>query len=126
MVSYNPDHEASTPSLAPDKELLLRRGRNIKALRKAMKLTQDELGYRAGYESGSSMISQIEHGHTDISPEKCRRIAEVFGVDPWVLDGNFTKEQLIIIKAVFEKLLYQGKKFKYYNTILDLLGIDTK
>ena len=86
-------------------------------------MTQERAADALGYESGSSMISQIENGKTDMGPDKLREAAKLFGVQPWVLDGNFNREQIRILKAVFKHMLLEPEKFPNYNAVKQLLGI---
>lgn len=106
------------------KDLLILRGQNLRTLRKHCGMTQDDVAFALGYESGSSMISQIERGKTDMGPQKLRKAAELFGVEPWVIDNKFTEKQIMIIRSVFKNLLIKPKEFPHYETVVHLLGVD--
>lgn len=52
---------------------------NIRRLRKARKMSQEELAKRAGYTDRSS-IAKIENGGVDLSQSKIQIFADIFGV----------------------------------------------
>lgn len=54
---------------------------NIRKLRKARKMSQDELAKRAGYTDRSS-IAKIEKGLVDLNQSKIQIFADIFGVTP--------------------------------------------
>ena len=67
---------------------------NIRRLRKARKMSQEELARRAGYTDRSS-IAKIENGGVDLSQSKIQIFADIFGVTPSELmddigDKSFT------------------------------------
>lgn len=57
-------------------------GQNIVALRKAERLSQEQLALRAGM--SVSFLRHIEHGRANPSLESLERLAEVLDVDVWV------------------------------------------
>lgn len=59
---------------------------NIKACRKAAKLTQEELARRTGYTDRSS-IARIEKGEIDLPQSKIKQFAEALGTTPSALMG---------------------------------------
>lgn len=59
---------------------------NIKTLRKAAKLTQEELASRTGYTDRSS-IARIERGEIDLPQSKIKQFAAALGVTPGHLMG---------------------------------------
>lgn len=59
---------------------------NIKALRLALKMTQDELAKKVGYK-GKSMIAKIENGEVDLSQTKIMAFAEALGTSASELMG---------------------------------------
>ena len=54
---------------------------NIKTLRKAAKMTQEELARRTGYTDRSS-IARIEKGEIDLPQSKVKQFAEALGTTP--------------------------------------------
>lgn len=54
---------------------------NIRRLRKARKMSQDDLAKRAGYTDRSS-IAKIEKGLVDLNQSKIQIFADIFGVTP--------------------------------------------
>lgn len=64
---------------------------NIKAYRKAAKMTQEELAKRTGYTDRSS-IARIEKGEIDLPQSKIRQFAEALGTTPSVLMGWVSEE----------------------------------
>jgi transcriptional regulator with XRE-family HTH domain len=69
-------------------EHLISIGLRIRALRQAKRLTQEELAYRAGYTSRSS-INKIEKGIVDLQRSKIIELANALGVSPsYILFGN--------------------------------------
>lgn len=60
--------------------------KNIRACRKAAKLTQEELAYKTGYTDRSS-IARIEKGEIDLPQSKILQFAEALGVTPGHLMG---------------------------------------
>lgn len=61
--------------------------KNIKMLRKARKMSQEDLADRAGY-TDRSTIARIEKGEIDLSQSKIMTFAEIFGVTPMELMGE--------------------------------------
>lgn len=59
---------------------------NIRACRKAAKMTQEELARRTGYTDRSS-IARIEKGEIDLSQSKIVQFAEALGTTPSHLMG---------------------------------------
>ena len=59
---------------------------NIKACRKAAKMTQEELARKTGYTDRSS-IARIEKGEIDLPQSKIRQFAEALGTTPSCLMG---------------------------------------
>lgn len=59
---------------------------NIKAYRKAAKMTQEELARRTGYTDRSS-IARVEKGEIDLSQSKILQFAEALGTTPSDLMG---------------------------------------
>lgn len=59
---------------------------NIRACRKAAKMTQEELARRTGYTDRSS-IARIEKGEIDLSQSKIMQFAEALGTTPSRLMG---------------------------------------
>lgn len=61
-------------------------GQRIKELRKAAKMSQDELAKRTGYTDRSS-IAKIESGKTELSESKIKLFAEALNTMPAVIMG---------------------------------------
>ena len=61
-------------------------GDNIRKAREKLGWTQEELAYRMGYKSKST-INKIEMGINDIPQSKIVKYAEVLGVSPGALMG---------------------------------------
>ena len=59
---------------------------NIKTMRKAAKITQEELARRTGYTDRSS-IARIEKGEVDLPQSKIKQFAEALGTTPGHLMG---------------------------------------
>lgn len=77
-------------------ELKVMIGKRIKLFRKAMKLSQEKFADKMGYDSGSSMISQIENGGATMSMEQAVKAARILNVHPAVLltDKNYSDDDL--------------------------------
>jgi len=73
----------------------------VKALRVALKLTQDELGERAGYpENGRVYVSKIERGDNKVSTIKAReQLAKGFGLTPDDLSA-FLEDRMSVEEAL--------------------------
>ena len=65
---------------------MLQLHKNIKELRKAAKMTQEELARRTGYTDRSS-IARIEKGEIDLPQSKIAAFAEALGTTPGHLMG---------------------------------------
>jgi len=65
-------------NLVMDKVLLNKLAKRIKELRKAQKLTQDELSFRAGI--GRSTLGNIETAQNDVTFSKIGRISKAFNM----------------------------------------------
>lgn len=65
---------------------MLKLYKNIKACRKAAKMTQEELARRTGYTDRSS-IARIEKGEIDLPQSKIKQFAEALGTTPSCLMG---------------------------------------
>lgn len=70
-------------------------GENIKRLRLAKNMSQEELAKALGYENRSS-INKIELGKNDMPRNKIVRAAQVLGVSPLDLFDGSEKPDLII------------------------------
>lgn len=81
----------------------------IREIRKKLGMTQAELAKRLGTSQGA--IQMIETGQRGLDIEWMKRIADVFGVEPWMLlpkemQPNLTKEEiemLNLFRVVKEK-----------------------
>ena len=97
-------------------------GKNLKRLRLARGLSQDELSKRLGYTNRSS-INKIELGKNDMPRSKIVQAANILGVSPLELFKESAAEPDTAFKdngitAIFEKLSPNGqeelKKFAEY------------
>ncbi len=73
-------------------------GENIKRLRLARNMSQEELAKALGYENRSS-INKIELGKNDMPRNKIVRAAQVLGVSPLDLFGGSEAEPDIMVKS---------------------------
>ena len=72
-------------------EQLLSFGENIRRLRMALNMSQDELAELCGYTDRSS-IAKIESGKADIPQKKIKLFADALKVSPSVLLNNTTQD----------------------------------
>ena len=88
-----------------DKEAV---GLRIKALRKALFMTQDDLAEKAGY-SGRSSIAKIETGKTDIPGEKLKVLADILQTNVFFLQtGQDLSDYAFDPEAYAESQLMRG------------------
>lgn len=71
------------PYAEEEKAILLKIGRNIRAKRKALSLSQEELAFRA--ELDRTYVGSVERGERNIAVLNLVRIAGVLGVEPGYL-----------------------------------------
>lgn len=95
-------------------------GQNLKRLRIANGMSQDELSRRLGYTNRSS-INKIELGKNDMPRNKVALAAQVLGVSPLDL---FAEAPLVDfeIKPIMMEKLTEANKLKmlaYYQGLLD-------
>lgn len=83
----------------------------IRELRKLRGLSQEELAEKAGYKSGSAMISQIEKGRKNVSNDKLFAIAKALDVTPNTLHGleDLNSENALILSKL-NQLNEEGRK----------------
>jgi transcriptional regulator with XRE-family HTH domain len=74
-------------------------GKRIKLFRKLTGLNQEEFAAKMGYDSGSSMISQIETGGATMSIEQVMKAAAILNVHPVALlsEKDFSDEDIITL-----------------------------
>lgn len=83
----------------------------IKARRKALGMTQEELAEKIGY-SGKSVISKIEHGEVDLNTSKIIAIAEALKISTFDLmndtaEGTYLEYPVIgSVKAGYNGLIF--------------------
>lgn len=83
----------------------------IKARRKALGMTQEELAEKIGY-SGKSVISKIEHGEVDLNTSKIIAIAEALKISTFDLmndtaEGTYIEYPVIgSVKAGYNGLIF--------------------
>lgn len=84
----------------------------IKARRKALGMTQEELAEKIGY-SGKSVISKIEHGEVDLNSSKIMAIAEALRISTFDLmndtgEGSYIEYPVIgSVKAGYNGLIFE-------------------
>lgn len=81
-------------------------GEAIKSRRKALKLTQSELGEQIGLDA--SAISKIERGNTqNLKPQHLEKLCRLFGCTPADLYGieSFTYSSSTLLSAEQQELL---------------------
>lgn len=74
-------------------------GHRIKFFRELRGMKQEEFAEKMEYESGSSMISQIETGGTAMSIEKCVKAAQILNVNAAVLltENDYSDDDLVVL-----------------------------
>lgn len=83
----------------------------IRELRKLRGLSQEELAEKAGYKSGSAMISQIEKGRKNVSNDKLFAIAKALDVTPNTLHGlEDPNSENALILSKLNQLNEEGRK----------------
>lgn len=89
-----------------DESIKVSPGRKLWLFRKRANVTQEQLAEAIGYESGSSMISQIEKGETEMSMDKALKAARYLKVHPSVLlaGEDLTDEDLITLNDFLDYL----------------------
>lgn len=86
LVRYDPFMTYSHPEAL---------GREVRELRKALKLTQDELGKRAGYRTGAGVsVSRLENGQLRPGAERLQGIAEALGLTPEELEARASHQSV--------------------------------
>lgn len=94
---------------------------NIKARRKAAKMTQEELARLTGYTDRSS-IARIEKGEIDLPQSKIKQFAEALGTTPSHLMGwevNPTDAG-----AIAAKVLKDPETFQFMKDFMELDEVD--
>lgn len=88
------------------KQYLTEFGERVRFYREKAKLTQRELGKRAGYVDGTnpaSTIWKIEHGQIDIPQTKIADISKALGVEPYQLILSPQVSRLVTYAQMIEK-----------------------
>ena len=98
---------------------------NIKACRKAAKMTQEELARRTGYTDRSS-IARIEKGEIDLSQSKIVQFAEALDTTPSRLMGWDEKpaEELQGMGALAAELIMDQEAMEMARDIMGLNEAD--
>lgn len=98
---------------------------NIRASRKAAKMTQEELARRTGYTDRSS-IARIEKGEIDLSQSKIVQFAEALGTTPSRLMGWDEKpaEELQDMGALAAQLLLDQDALEMAREYMQLSEAD--
>lgn len=99
--------------------------KNIKAQRKAAKMTQEELARRTGYTDRSS-IARIEKGEIDLPQSKIMQFAEALGTTPGQLMGWDEKpaEELQSMGALAAQLLLDQDALEMAQKYMQLSELD--
>lgn len=97
-------------------------GENLRRIRQAKGMSQEELAKALGYTNRSS-INKIEIGRSNIPTDKIARMAEVLEVSPLELfeGGEPPIEEETIIPFDFNKLSEDNQKrlLAYYQALID-------
>lgn len=98
---------------------------NIKACRKAAKMTQEELARRTGYTDRSS-IARIEKGEIDLPQSKILQFAEALGTTPSHLMGWDEKpaEELQDMGALAAEVIMDKDAMKMVKEYMALSELD--
>ncbi len=99
--------------------------KNIKTLRKAAKITQEELARRTGYTDRSS-IARIEKGEIDLPQSKIKQFAEALGTTPGQLMGWDEKpaEELQSMGALAAEVLMDPDAMEMVQAYMQLSEAD--
>lgn len=94
---------------------------NIKARRKAAKMTQEELARLTGYTDRSS-IARIEKGEIDLPQSKIKQFAEALGTTPshlmgWEIDPADAG-------AIAARALKDPETFQFMKDFMDMDDVD--
>ncbi|MDY5221980.1 MAG: XRE family transcriptional regulator [Lachnospiraceae bacterium] len=95
---------------------------NIRALRKARKMSQEELASRTGYTDRSS-IARIEAGDIDLSQSKIQLFADVFGVTPTQLMGDLPGQAVRSVSVPIYAPICCGNGGFVDDNILDYIAL---
>jgi len=81
-------------------------GKKLRLFRLKAGITQDQLASGIGYESGSSMISQIERGLAQMSMEQALKAARFLKVHPSVLlaGEELSDDDLVLLNDFLDYL----------------------
>lgn len=75
-------------------------GQVVRELRTAKKLTQDELGTKAGYRTGAGVsISRLENGQLRPGAERLQGVAEALGLTPEELEARASRRTVDNVEA---------------------------
>lgn len=83
-------------------------GTRIKLKRQALGLTQEELAYKLGYKSKSS-INKIELGHENLTQTKIKALADALGTTPAYIMGWEDEELVLEERQKIDKILDDNK-----------------
>lgn len=95
---------------------------NIRALRKARKMSQEELASRTGYTDRSS-IARIEAGDIDLSQSKIQLFADVFGVTPTQLMGDLPGQAVRSVSVPIYAPICCGNGGFVDDNVLDYIAL---
>lgn len=92
--------------------------KNIKARRKELKMSQEELAFKVGY-TNRSTIATIESGKIDLPQSKIKQLADALQTTPGDLMGieppEFESEHIELIS------LYSQLKKEQKQSVMDML-----
>lgn len=95
---------------------------NIRRLRKAQKMSQEELARRAGYTDRSS-IAKIENGGVDLNQSKIKVFADIFGVSPADLMDDMDPKSLSAISIPLYDAICCGTGGFVDDNILEYISL---
>lgn len=95
---------------------------NIRRLRKAHKMSQDDLAKRAGYTDRSS-IAKIEKGLVDLNQSKIQIFADIFGVTPSELMDDIGDKSLTSVTIPLYEALCCGNGGFVDDNIIDYISL---
>ena len=98
-------------------------GKNIKARRMELKMSQRELSDRMGY-SNHSTITRIEAGKVDIPQSKIEKFAEVLKTTPAVLMGWIDEETSKKNDIITDIVLRMTVDEKFLNAVKTMYDLD--
>lgn len=96
------------------KEAMVIFGSNLRKIRQARGMSQEELALKLGYNSRSS-INKIEAGDRDMPRNKIEQAAKILGVSPLELFKNSPIEDEVIDTIVNDRLMEITTSYEKLN-----------